>query len=260
MASESTPERNSVLVFDWNDKSISTTRLDTIRKNASYLVFPIPRPSYILETYELRIDLRSYTGFEELYVINTPPGFSDLGHRSYAPSSYHFLETPPLTTSSAQPQESASNIPLTSGWGSSGARLGASIPSHDVHRSNTQSTSNSSESTPNILQTISEDIIRVYPSSTDWYRAAFTVRWELDQYLETELDFDPDAQPVKNLFEPVLTITGTSSAAYATTAKSYIQRVWPGGRVLLLRHLRRWAGNKGSGKSLLLNRRTSTFV
>ena len=135
------------------------------------------------------------------------------------------------------------------------ASVGSSIPALDVHHSNTQSASDSSDSFPNTLQDISGDIVRVYPSSTRWYNAAFTIRWELDQYIETELDFDTKRPPVENIFESVLTITGTRSAAYATTAISYIQREWPGERAFLLRHLQDWIGNEGFSKSLELNRR-----
>ena len=250
ITSDITPRPKWVLVYDWNERVIWETPLDSLREKTSQ-VFPIPSPSYILDIYGLRIDLSSHPDFEELHVINTPPGFSDTGHRSYAASSYRSPETPSLTPFSAWPQDSTSNISSTSELGSSDAKL-------DVHQSNTQTPSDTSESSPNVLHAISENIIRVYPSSTGWYHAAFTVRWELDQYLKTELDFDPEAPAVKSLLAPVLTITGTSGAPYATTAISYLEWAWPGGGAPLLSHLRDWAGNEGTGKSSPLNRRVST--
>ena len=310
MASTTTPESKWVLVYDWSEKLISRIPLDRLRENA-YQVFPIPRPSYMLEIYGLRMNLSSHSDFEEIHVINMPPGFSDTGHRShastpttplgrrlhpstprttssiqrsYATSSYQYsytpdinitipditspdmtipdittpdITTPDSTMSSALPQKFASNIPSTSEPGSSSARIGSSIPSHDFHGSNTQSTSDLSELSPNILQAIREGVIRVYPSSTGWYDAAFTVRWELDQYLETELDFDPKT-PERDMFEPMLTITGTGSAAYATTARSYVQREWPDSRVDLLHHLQSWACARDYiGKSFVLSFRNS---
>ena len=250
ITSDITPRPKWVLVYDWNERVIWETLLDRLGENASQ-VFPIPSPSYILDIYGLRIDLSSHPGFEELHVINTPPGFCDTGHRSYAASSYRSPKTPRLTPFSAWPQDSASNISSTSELGSSDAKL-------DVHRSNTQTPSDTSESSPNILHAISENITRVYQSSTGGYHAVFTIRWELDQYLETELDFDPVAPAVKSLLEPVLTITGTSGAPYATTAISYLEWAWPDGGAPLLSHLRDWAGNEGTGRSSPLNWRVST--
>ena len=151
------------------------------------------------------------------------------------------------TVSSAWPQESASSITSASELDSSGARISPSKPFHNVHHSNTQSSSDLSVSSPNILQAISEDIIRHYPSSTRGYNAIFTVRWELGQYLKTELDELLD--PVENMLESVLTITGTGSAAYATTARSYMQQEWPDSLAYLLGHLEDWVLNGGSGKS-----------
>ena len=252
MASIITPEPQWVLVYDWNLSRIS---LDRLRENA-YQVFLIPKPSYMLDIDGSRLDLSSHRDFEKLHVINTPPGLSATGHRSYVPISYPFPEPPQSTASSALPEDSASSISLPPEPETSDARLSSSIPFHDVHHSKTQSASDLSISSTNILQAISEDIIRVYPSSTGWYDATFTIRWELDQYLETELDFDPKAR-FEEIFESVLTITGTGNAAYATTARSYIEWGWPDDRAMLLRHTRQWARNIGCGKSFVLESRIS---
>ena len=267
MASTTTPEPKWVLVYDWSEKTTSRIHLDGLRE-AAYQVFPIPRPSYMLVIYGLRMDLSDYRDFEEIHVINMPPSFSDTGHRSYtstpttslshrsyastlitpfvihpsyAPSSYqHSSETPYVTPSSAGPQASASSISSTSGLATSSTRLDSSTLSHDFHVSSTQTSSGSSGLSPNVLQAICKEIIQdcMYPAGS--YDAVFAVRWELDQYLETELVFDPK-NPEMDMFDSVLTITGTGCAAYATTARSYIQREWPGSRVCLLDHLRHWA-------------------
>ena len=277
---------------------ISKTGLARLRENA-YQVFLIPKPSYMLDIHGLRIDLSSHTDFDKLYVINTPPAFSDNVDPSFAKSSYLLDAKPYQTTSSAWPDKSASYISSPFGPETSDAKLGSTIPRHDFkkpypttssawpdesasytslpfgpeisdaepdsnipvhdfHEPNTQFTSALSESTPSfVLQAISGDLKQAYPSSTGWYDAAFIVQWELDQYLETELDFDPKAIADENMLESVLTVTATANAAYATTARSYIEREWPDDRALLLRHLRQWARSKGSGKSLLLNSRGS---
>ena len=239
---------------------ISRIPLDRLRENA-YQVFPIPRPSYMLEIYGLRMNLSDHRDFEDIHVINMPRGFSDTGHRShastprtttsiqrsYAPSSdesSHIPENftiPDSTISFPLPQEFASDIPSTSELGSPGARLDSNIPSHDFSGPSAQSPSDLTELCPNILQAIRKDITRIYPSSKAQYEAAFTVRWELDQYLETELDFDPKNPRGMDMFDSVLTITGMGSAAYATNARSYIQREWPDSRVRLLDHLQQWA-------------------
>lgn len=295
MATIITREPEWALVYDWNEQVISVilrTRLDTLRENA-YQVFPIPKPSYILDIYGLRLNLSSHRGFEELHVINTPPGFSDNGGRSNAPKSHRLTGQTYSTTSSAWPKVPASSIPdyivpnasysdysipdysipdysspnyfspdysspdisisVARKLESSDSRLSSSIPSHDVHHSNVQSASDLSISATNILHAISDEIMRVYPSSTGWYDAAFTVRWELDQYLETELAFDPKPYE-RDMFDPVLTITGAGSAAYATTARSYVQREWPDSRVDLLHHLQDWARTRNHyyGESFVL--------
>lgn len=80
---------------------------------------------------------------------------------------------------------------------------------------------------PDPLMAISDTISDAYELCPGKRTAVFNVRWELAQYLETELGYHTTLQQREHLLESVLTVSGTASKAYATTAAEYMRWKWP---------------------------------
>lgn len=87
---------------------------------------------------------------------------------------------------------------------------------------------------PDPLMDISDTISDAYELCPGKRTAVFNVRWELAQCLETELGYHTTLQEREHLLESVLTVSGTASKAYATTAAEYMRWKWPRSNFKLL--------------------------
>ena len=81
------------------------------------------------------------------------------------------------------------------------------------------------------LEVISETIAQKYISSSISQMATFVISWDLQKYLQQELDIDQDSPDAIRMLCNVLTITGTANEAYATTLNNYMSWRWKDARI-----------------------------
>ena len=81
------------------------------------------------------------------------------------------------------------------------------------------------------LEVISETMTQRYTSSSISQTATFIISWDLQKYLQQELEIDQDSLDTIHRLRNVLTITGTANEAYATTLEDYMSWKWGDARI-----------------------------
>ena len=104
---------------------------------------------------------------------------------------------------------------------------------------------------PDPLMAISDTISDAYELCPGKRTAVFNVRWELAQYLETELGYHTTLQQREHLLESVLTVSGTASKAYATTAAEYMRWKWPRSNFKLLETIEQLLKGQSAGEPII---------
>ena len=104
---------------------------------------------------------------------------------------------------------------------------------------------------PDPLKAISDTISDTYELCPGKRTAVFNVRWELAQYLETELGYHTTLQQREHLLESVLTVSGTASKAYATTAAEYMRWKWPRSNFKLLETIEQLLKGQSAGEPII---------
>ena len=104
---------------------------------------------------------------------------------------------------------------------------------------------------PDPLMAIRDTISDAYEPCPGKSTAVFNVRWELAQYLETELGYHTTLQQREHLLESVLTVSGTASKAYATTAAEYMRWKWPRSNFKLLETIEQLLKGQSAGEPII---------
>ena len=80
---------------------------------------------------------------------------------------------------------------------------------------------------PDPLDAINDKISFAYELCPGKVSAVFNVHLDINNYLSSELSYQKSLQEHRDLLGSVLTISGTASKAYATTAANYMRWKWP---------------------------------
>ena len=105
---------------------------------------------------------------------------------------------------------------------------------------------------PNVLQNISKEM-KLEFNSLEQHTVTFHVQWDLLNFCQEELEGNHD-------LTTVLTITGTSQIAFATTCQDYVIRYWPKTGPDVLKFLESAIGRRTHRESHLLNIRDARFL
>ena len=101
---------------------------------------------------------------------------------------------------------------------------------------------------PDPLDAINDKILNAYELCPGKFSAVFNVHLDINNYLSSELDYQRSLQERSDLLGSVLTITGTASKAFATTAANYMRWKWPQSNFGLLETIERSVRGRGSSK------------
>lgn len=93
---------------------------------------------------------------------------------------------------------------------------------------------------PDPLTAISNTVFREHElkkshSTTVSSSATFRIRWDVYDYIRTELEYDSKLHERNQLLESVLVVVGSAPTAYATSALNYMRWRWPESNCELLR-------------------------
>ena len=84
------------------------------------------------------------------------------------------------------------------------------------------------------------EIIRLYvlralkSQDSDWAQATLTMPWDLVNFMKSQYDSEKSSN---NDLGQVITLTGYTQQAQAMTCENYIQQIWPGTGMCVLRTL-----------------------
>ena len=101
---------------------------------------------------------------------------------------------------------------------------------------------------PDPLDAINDKISNAYELCPGKVSAVFNVHLDINNYLSSELDYQKSLQERSDLLSSVLTITGTASKAFATTAANYMRWKWPQSNFGLLETIELSVRGRGSSK------------
>ncbi len=83
--------------------------------------------------------------------------------------------------------------------------------------------------------------------------ATFHIRWDVGDYIRTELEYDSKLHDRKQLLESVLVVVGSASTAYATSAINYMRWRWPNSDCEILRIVHSTLTRTSNGEAVPVN-------
>ena len=101
---------------------------------------------------------------------------------------------------------------------------------------------------PDPLDAINDKVSNAYKLCPGKASAVFNVHLDINNYLSSELNYQRSLQERSDLLGSVLTISGTASKAFATTAANYLRWKWPRTNFGLLEAIERSVKERGSSK------------
>ena len=101
---------------------------------------------------------------------------------------------------------------------------------------------------PNPLIAIDDQISNAHELCPGKVNAVFNIHLDINNYLSSELNYQTSLQERSDLLGSVLTISGTASSAFATTAANYMRWKWPQLNFGLLEAIESSAKARGSSK------------
>ena len=101
---------------------------------------------------------------------------------------------------------------------------------------------------PDPLDAINDKISSAYELCLGKVSAVFNVHLDINNYFNSELDYQRSLQERSELLGLVLTINGTASKVFVTTAANYLRWKWPRTNFGLLEAIERSVKERGSSK------------